>query len=180
MGNAQSAAHHHHHHHHPHTQPHHRLSKPKTNRNSPPLAPRVVDSPSSVSSRYAHLHSRERQQTKAQVRSSLEKEFGYTGLADKNDDVSELATHLQRRLSGESRSNSLSCFGSVRGSATKLTSLSGSKVSLVSNTQAVDLETAIKIVQEVKKNATPEDLAALRTWTSPEAVPGTWLTTFFL
>ena len=159
MGNAQSATAAHH-------PPHNRLSKPKTNTNSPSLAPKVVHSPSSVSSRYAHLTSRERQQIKTQLLSPVEKDFGHTDSPDGDVDVSELATHLQQRLSSDSGTNSLSCFGNVRGSATKLTSLPGSKVSLVSNSQAVDLETAIKIVQEVKKNASPEDLAALRRCTS--------------
>jgi hypothetical protein len=60
-----------------------------------------------------------------------------------------------------SRSNSLSCFGSRHGSSTKLTELHGSKTSMVSNTQ-VDLDAAIRLLQEVKRNASPEDLAALR------------------
>ena len=167
MGNAQSATAAHH-------PPHNRLSKPKTNTNSPSLAPKVVHSPSSVSSRYAHLTSRERQQIKTQLLSPVEKDFGHTGSPDGDVDVSELATHLQRRLSSDSGTNSLSCFGNVRGpSATKLTSLPGSKVSLVSNSQAVDLETAIKIVQEVKKTASPEDLAALRRLTGPRFVSST-------
>jgi hypothetical protein len=55
----------------------------------------------------------------------------------------------------------MSCFGSRHGSTTKLTELHGSKISLVSNPQA-DLEAAIRLLQEVKKNASPEDLAALR------------------
>jgi hypothetical protein len=55
----------------------------------------------------------------------------------------------------------MSCFGSKHGSTTKLTELHGSKISLVSNPQA-DLEAAIRLLQEVKKNASPEDLAALR------------------
>jgi hypothetical protein len=55
----------------------------------------------------------------------------------------------------------MSCFGSKHGSTTKLNVLHGSKISLVSNTQA-DLDSAIRLLQEVKKNASPEDLAALR------------------
>jgi hypothetical protein len=55
----------------------------------------------------------------------------------------------------------MSCFGSKHGSTTKLNELHGSKISLVSNTQA-DLDSAIRLLQEVKKNASPEDLAALR------------------
>jgi hypothetical protein len=155
MGNAQSASGIHH-------PPHNRLSKPKTNTNSPPLAPRVVDSPSSLSSRYAHLSAKDRQQVRSQLLSPVANEFRHASTPNGDEDVPELAVSLQRPMSGDSRTNSLSCFGSTRGSATKLNSLAGSKVSLVSLGQAVDLETAIKIVQEVKKNASPEDLAALR------------------
>jgi hypothetical protein len=54
----------------------------------------------------------------------------------------------------------MSCFGSKHGSTTKLGGFADSKVSLVSNGQ-MDLEAAIKLLQEVKKNASPEDLAAL-------------------
>jgi hypothetical protein len=154
MGNAQSAAAAHEH--------HNKLSKPKTNTNSPPLAPKVVESPSSLSSRYAHLSSRDRQRIRAQLLSPVEKDFGQPSTPNEGDNVGEITPGLQRRLSSVSRTNSLSCFGSTRNSTTKLTSLPGSKVSLVSNTQNVDLEAAIKIVHEVKKNASPEDLAALR------------------
>lgn len=151
MGNAQSATHQH----------PNRLSKPKTNTNSPSLAPKA-DSPISVSSRYANLSARERHQIKTQLLSPVETEFRQTEAWDGDDELGELASNVQRRLSLLSRSNSLSCFGSGRSSATKLASLPGSKVSIVSNSQAVDLETAIKILQEVKRNASPEDLVALR------------------
>lgn len=154
MGNAQSAA--------APNQHYNRLSKPKTNTSSPALAPKVVDSPTSVSSRYTHLSSRERHQIKTQLLSPVEKGLGRPSPSNRDDRVAELAKDLQRRLSGGSRTNSLSCFGSTRNSTTRLTSLPGSKVSLVSNGQSVDLETAIKIVHEVKRTASPEDLAALR------------------
>ncbi|KAF2684955.1 hypothetical protein K458DRAFT_29004 [Lentithecium fluviatile CBS 122367] len=154
MGNAQSAA--------GHSQHHNRLVKPKTNTNSPSLTPKILESPTSVSSRYASLNTRERQQIRTQLLSPLETEFGQSRLSHGDDDVAELATDLQRRLSGVSRTNSPTCFGNTRNSTTKLISLPSSKVSLVSNSQTVDLETAIKIVQEVKRNASPEDLAALQ------------------
>jgi hypothetical protein len=154
MGNAQSTV---------AAPPHqNRLSKPKTNTNSPSLVPEVIDSPSSIPSRYAQLSSRERQRIKAHFLSPVDREFGQLSSPEGDDGVAELVTDLQRRLSSVSRTNSLSCFGSTRNSTTKLASLSGSKVSLVSNGQSVDLETAIKIVHEVKKNASPEDLAVLR------------------
>lgn len=70
-----------------------------------------------------------------------------------------------------SRSNSLSCFGSRRGSHTRLAGLVDSKAAGTSN-GPVDVDAAIKILQEVKRNASPEDLAALQeAWdSSDEAV----------
>lgn len=50
---------------------------------------------------------------------------------------------------------------SRRNSTTNLKNLPESKVSLVSTTQS-DIDAAIRLLQEVRKNASPEDLAALR------------------
>lgn len=154
MGNAQSAGHDHEHH-------HHRLSKPKTNTNSPSL-PAKNDSPVSISSRYANLSFRERQQIKTHLLSPIDTDFGRPDSSDADDELGELAATLQRRLSTLSTSNSLSCFGSKDSPTAKFGSLPGSKVSLVSNGQVVDLDTAMEILQEVRKNASREDLAALR------------------
>lgn len=144
-----------------HVPNHNRLSKPRTNRNSPSLGSASDSSPVSVSSRYAHLSAKDRHHVKAQLFSPVERPATQPSLRG-HEDVIELATHLQRRLSTASRSNSLSCFGSTRTSAVKLASLPGSKPSLISNGESVDLETAIQIVQEVRRTASPEDLAALR------------------
>ena len=153
MGNAHSHAH-----------PHNRLVKPKTNTNSPSLAPDVgpnVDSPASLSTtRYASLSTHDRQQIKSQLLSPIQTDFGYRESSDEEENLRDFGANVNRRLS--SRSNSLSCFGSRASSATRLSSLPASKVSLVQSSQPVDLETAISILQEIQRNASPEDIAALR------------------
>ncbi|KAF2176706.1 hypothetical protein K469DRAFT_398977 [Zopfia rhizophila CBS 207.26] len=157
MGNAQSAGH------------HNRLSKPKTNTNSPFTTPKI-DSPSSVTSRYADLSIKDRLQLKEQLTSPIETDFGSGFSSDEDYAIGELATHVQVRLSNLSRSNSVaSHIANAPTSSAKLASLPGSKLSLVSNAQHVDLDTAIKILQEVRKNATPEDLAALHQALLPSA-----------
>lgn len=147
-----------------------RLSKPKTNTNSPGPA-LVVDSPVSVSSRYADFSTKGRQPVRETLLSPTGTDFGSRAWTNKDDDVmGDLAPQTRGRPLSvisrtnsrvNSRSNSMSCFGSKHGSTTKLNELHGSKISLVSNTQA-DLDSAIRLLQEVKKNASPEDLAALR------------------
>jgi hypothetical protein len=156
MGNNQSTA-------------NHRLSKPKTNTNSPGPA-LVNDSPGSVSSRYADLSAKERYQIKETLLSPIDSDFGTAMWSNKDEDaIGELAPRTRGRPMSvasrsnsrtNSRSNSLSCFGSKHGSSTKLTELYGSKLSAISNTQ-VDLDAAIRLLQEVKRNGSPEDLAAL-------------------
>ncbi|CAO2648933.1 Nn.00g098820.m01.CDS01 [Neocucurbitaria sp. VM-36] len=173
MGNQQSTAN------------HNRLSKPKTNTNSPSPALKA-DSPVSVSSRYADLSARGRQQIRENLLSPAHTEFGSAIWSNKDDGVVETITHTRGRPLSvisrsnsransrtNSRSNSLSCFGSRHGSSTKLAGLGDSKVSLVSTAQ-VDLEAAIKLLQEVKRNASPEDVAALQQALEPfeeHAVP---------
>ncbi|OCK82464.1 hypothetical protein K432DRAFT_441575 [Lepidopterella palustris CBS 459.81] len=165
MGNNQSAA------------QHNRLSKPMTNTNSPFSSPRVDNpSPSLTPTKYSDLNPSEivvqsptggyrswqdaRQQLKAQLTSPLE--AGFSLESSEDGDLGELATHVRDRLSSLSRSNSVpSQYPSAHSSTTKLSSLSGSKLSLVSETRPVDLEAAISILQELRKNASPEDLAAL-------------------
>lgn len=149
-----------------------RLSKPKTNTNSPSAALHV-ESPVSVTSRYADLSAKGRQQIKDTLLSPTDTEHGSASWPNNDDGTSEPAPQLRGRPSSiisrsnsktnsraNSRTNSLSCFGNKHGSATKLTGFADSKLSLTSNTQ-VDLEAAIKLLQEVRKNASPEDLAAL-------------------
>ncbi|KAF2440920.1 hypothetical protein P171DRAFT_434654 [Karstenula rhodostoma CBS 690.94] len=157
MGNAQS-----------HGEPHHRLVKPKTNRNSPSAVPENdhnVDSPASLSSRYANLSARDRQHIKSQLLSPAQTDFELRGSFDEEKSMEGL--DVQRRLS--SRTNSLSYFKNKVASTARLSSLPTSKVSLVQSSQTVDIETAISILQEVQKNATPEDIAALRQALAPDA-----------
>ncbi|KAF2033763.1 hypothetical protein EK21DRAFT_108553 [Setomelanomma holmii] len=143
-----------------------RLSKPKTNTNSP-CPPLASDSPVSVSSK---LSTKGRQQIRETLLPPVDTEPKPTAWTDKNGNIlGELAPQTRGRPTSmlsrsnsrvHSRSNSMSCFGSKHGSATKLNELHGSKISLVSNTQ-MDVDAAIRLLQEVKKNASPEDLAAL-------------------
>ncbi|KAH7391814.1 hypothetical protein BKA66DRAFT_413227 [Pyrenochaeta sp. MPI-SDFR-AT-0127] len=145
-----------------------RLSKPKTNTNSP--SPSLqIDSPISASSRYADLSAKGRQQIKETLLSPTDTDFGSAVWSNKDDDLGEPSTQTRGRSLSvtsrsnsrtNSRSNSLSCFGSKHGSTTKLPGMSDSRISLGSTAQ-VDLEAAIKLLQEVKRNASPEDLAAL-------------------
>ncbi|PSN65672.1 hypothetical protein BS50DRAFT_64423 [Corynespora cassiicola Philippines] len=159
MGNAQSAGH------------QNKLSKPKTNSNSPPL-PAKGESPASTPSKYADLSASDRYQIREELFSPIDQDSaGSRPSSDGDDGLGELASQLQRRLSTLSRSNSLSCFGSKQSSTTKLANLPGSNVSLVSNSHPVDLETALRILQEVKKNASPEDLAALQQALQPSTSP---------
>lgn len=153
MGNAQS-----------HGEPHNRLVKPRTNRNSPSLAPDHginEESPISQSSRYARLSARDRQQIKTQLLSPVQTDFDSQDLPLGEEETTEdHGMKVQKRLS--SRSNSMSCFKNKADPTARLSSLPASKVSLVQSSQAVDIETAIAILQEVQRNASPEDIAALR------------------
>jgi hypothetical protein len=68
---------------------------------------------------------------------------------------------VQARLSSLSRSNSA---GSQHGVASngRVSLLPGSTASLISESQGVDISTALKILKEVRKSASPQDLDALR------------------
>ncbi|KAF1914949.1 hypothetical protein BDU57DRAFT_558425 [Ampelomyces quisqualis] len=153
---------------------HNRLSKPKTNTNSPgPL--HAADSPISVSSRYAYFGAKSRCYGRETPQSSSETETrtGSVVQQSKNEDaVGELAPRPRERAMSiisrsnsrtnsrtNSRSNSLSCFRSRQVSNARLTDLHGSKTSPATN--AVDLDAAIRLLQDVKRNGSPEDLAAL-------------------
>jgi hypothetical protein len=151
----------------PSTTNHNKLSKPKTNTNSTGAALKN-GSPISVSSRHADLSAEGRQQTKDVLLSPVDNEFGSAVWTHKDDAVVESTKGRGRSLSvmsrsnsktnsransrTNSRSNSLSCFGGRQGS--------DSKMSLVS-ASTVDLQAAIELLQKLKKNASPEDLAAL-------------------
>ena len=152
MGNAQSAA----------DQPHNRLVKPRTNKNSPSLA-QNNESPASLGSRHTYLSTKERQEIKSQLLSPIRTSFGDRSFSEAEEALGDIAANVQRRLSSISRSSSLSCFGSKASAAAKLSNLPASSVSLVTNSRPVDLATAITILQEVQRNASPEDMAALRT-----------------
>lgn len=145
-----------------------RLSKPKTNTNSPSLPPNT-DSPASLSSRYADLSAKGRQQIKDALLSPVNPEIEQASVPAQE----EVARSVNRQTPGgpilvmsrnnsrtNSRSNSISCFGSRRGSMTKMGSVADSKTSPHPNT-TVDIDAAIRLLQEVKKNASPEELAAL-------------------
>ncbi|KAF7452061.1 hypothetical protein A1F99_038380 [Pyrenophora tritici-repentis] len=155
----------------PSTANHNRLSKPKTNTNSPVGATKA-DSPEPVSI-YADLSTEGRQQIKDTLLSPTTTEFGSPVWAH-NDETAGESTHTRGRPLSlvsrsnskansrtHSRSNSLSCFGSRHGSSVKLGSLAGSKTSLASISH-VNIAEAIRLLQEVKKNGTPDDLAALQ------------------
>jgi hypothetical protein len=156
---------------------HNRLAKPQTNTNSPRLA---TDSPASASSRYAEWSAKSRHQVRATPLSPLDTESGAGECSKQEEDVvrqiaprtrgrplsmisrSNSKTNSRADSRTNSRTNSLSLFFSSRhGSAAKLTDLHESKTSTGSHTQA-DIDAAIRILQEVKKNGSPEDLAALR------------------
>ena len=105
-----------------------------------------------------------RQQLRAQLKSPIDGDVSQE--SDEVDSLGELATQVRNRLS-LSRSNSLVLqIPSGRASTSRPASLPDSKVSLVSDTRTIDLEAAISILQELRKNASPEDLAALRRFLS--------------
>jgi hypothetical protein len=154
---------------------HNKLSKPKTNTNSTGAALKT-DSPISVSSRPADLSAEGRQQIRDALFSPIDDEFGSAVWAHKEDEIAEISTGRGRSLSAmsrsnsrtnsrtnsransknnsrtNSRSNSLSCFGNRHGAESNMSLASPS---------TVDLQAAIELLQKVKKNASPEDLAAL-------------------
>ncbi|EFQ85059.1 hypothetical protein CFE70_005732 [Pyrenophora teres f. teres 0-1] len=155
----------------PSTANHNKLSKPKTNTNSPVGASKA-DSPEPALI-YADLSADGRQQIKDTLLSPTTTEFGSSAWAHNDETVGESSHTRGRPLSlvsrsnskansrTHSRSNSLSCFGSRHGSAVKLGGLADSKTSLASISH-VNIAEAIRLLQEVKKNGTPDDLAALQ------------------
>jgi len=155
----------------PSTANHNKLSKPKTNTNSAVGAPKA-DSPEPISI-HADLSPEGRQQIRDTLLSPSNTEFGSAVWAHSDDSAGE-STHTRGRPLSlvsrstskansrtHSRSNSLSCFGSRHGSAVKLGGLADSKTSLASISH-VNIAEAIRLLQEVKKNGTPDDLAALQ------------------
>ncbi|KAF2740360.1 hypothetical protein EJ04DRAFT_507896 [Polyplosphaeria fusca] len=148
MGNTQSTGH------------QNRLSKPKTNTNSP--AP-VQQSPVSISSKYTDTSVRDRQLLETQLRSSVDRESASPRHSlDHEDGIGELATHIQAHLNLSRSNSAASQRGSGRSSRNNLGSLPDSRLSLVSSPQQVDLDTALKLIQEVRRTASPDDIAALQ------------------
>ena len=151
------------------TTQHNRLSKPRTNTNSKvsPVVNNDIPYPE-----YADLSAKSREQIRETMLSPISKEAGSAIWSDQDAIETEPAVEGRGRCSTVvSRSNSRahSRSGSAlrnfvrsrRSSTTNLQNLPESKVSLVSTTQS-DIEAAIRLLQEVKKNASPEDLVALR------------------
>ncbi len=150
------------------TSQHNRLSKPRTNTNSKTASPLVFnDIPCSDSPHYIDLNAKSREAI-----SPISKEPSSAIWTDQDVFDNEAAAEGRgRRSTVVSRSNSRthsrsgsalrSFVRSRRSSTANLKNLPGSKASLVSTTQS-DVEAAIRLLQEVKRNASPEELAALR------------------
>jgi hypothetical protein len=135
-----------------------------------------TDSPSPAPSpaplRHVDLSAEGRQQIREALLSPINDEFGSAVWAQKEDEIAETTNGRGRSVSAmssnsrtnsrtnsknnsrtNSRSNSLSCFGSRYDA--------DSQISLASPS-TLDLQAAIELLQKVKKNASPEDLAALQ------------------
>jgi hypothetical protein len=146
-----------------------RLTKPKTSADSP-VATIVVETPGSFSSRYDVSNAKGRQRARETMLCPPETDFDSDVVpTDDYNRKGEPGSHPRGRPSSatsksnsrtNSRSNSLSCFGSRQGPSTKLGDLQEDHVA--AGKQSIDMETAIRLLQEVKKNASPEDLATLR------------------
>ncbi|KZM23100.1 uncharacterized protein EKO05_0008353 [Ascochyta rabiei] len=159
------------------TPQHNRLSKPRTNTNSnsnsKPASPIVnSDIPCPDSPQYADSSATDRQQIRDSMLWPASKEAeSATGPDQDTFDTERVAEGRGRRSTVVSRSNSRahsrsasalrSFVRSRRNSTANLKNLPDSKVSLASTTQP-DIDAAIRLLQEVKRNASPEELAALR------------------
>jgi hypothetical protein len=166
-----------------------RLTKPRTSSTtattiskspSPVFTP---DSPLPESPHYSDLSAQSRQHIKEWILTPNDKDIDMSlPVLDKDMEAGELATDSRGRLSfvlsrnnsktnsranskqpnsvSNSRSNSLSFFGR-RHSSANTSSMHDSRSHIMSGSQ-VDVEAAIRLLQEVKKSASPEDLAAIR------------------
>jgi hypothetical protein len=140
MGNAQSS---------PLSKEQRRLSKPKTNTNSPHSTPK----PDSTVT--ANVH--------PQHHNTIEKNSHLDGLLD--DGLGDLANNVRDRLTSLSRANSL-----IRRNVSTDSQLSNLAQShndhqsplALESSQPIDVNGAIRLIQELQKNASPEDLRALR------------------
>lgn len=159
----------------------HRLTKPRTYNHTP--SPKL-GSPAS-SSKLSNLDTNEvmwtsggsfrsKQEARQQIRMRLfgpqeEEALFQRETTPQSDDgevsLGDLAQNLNEQLNSISRSGSLvSEPGPQRTSTMKSSSqFGGSKVSLVPEKRAIDIDAAISILQELKKTATTDQLVALRT-----------------
>lgn len=154
------------------TTQHNRLSKPRTNTNSKSASPIVSNDIFYPESQCVDLSAKCREQIHESMMSPMSREAASAIWSDQDVVDTEPTVEVRgRRSTMVSRSNSRahsrsgsalrSFVRSRRNSTTNLKNLPESKVSLVSTTQS-DVEAAIRLLQEVKKNASPEDLVALR------------------
>lgn len=158
-----------------------RLSKPKTNSNSPFSTPKFdLSSTASLSTaRYGDLPSDSRDpvvlsptgelrsspNARQQLRIELcdSREEDETGDSSGEDSLGDLAVQVRDRLSSISRSTSIRSQAPGAPAASLLSpSHAGSKLSLLSDPGPVDLQTALSLLQELRKTATPDDISALR------------------
>lgn len=158
----------------------HRLSKPKTNTNSPIGAKENSDTSISTLASFSDIDSpvvqspagdlRTRQDARQQLRTQL---FGMGMVdstpqpADEEDSFMQSAYNTRDRNSTLSRTTSFvsavsnqQTIGSNMNASTSNVALS--RLSIVQEAPALDLETAISLLQELRKNASPEELVALR------------------
>lgn len=149
---------------------HNRLTKPKTNTNSPNPALLAAESPVTVSTRYADLSANGRQQIRESLLSPLNTE-GAPSFQKRSESVGgELAPRVRGRTSTvvsrsqsrtNSRSNSLSCFGSKHGSSTKLNELHGPNGAPNQNND-LDVDEAIRMLRNVKRSSSVQGTTGSR------------------
>lgn len=136
--------------------------KPKTKTDSPSIPPKAAASPVSVCSKYADLGFSRVRQLRSQVSSPTKSACGSRFPQDGDEDLSELAAQLQVRLSSLSRSNSIASQKSPANQKSGSLATMRNSSTLTTTQDAVDKDTAMKILKEVRKSASPADLAALR------------------
>ena len=176
--------------------PSNRLTKPRTSQLSKSPSPVFsLDSPLPESPAYSDLSATSRQHIKEWMLTPNDKDIEVSSpipdkdleadlpteprgrmsfvLSRSNSKTNSRANSKQRNSKTTSRSNSLSCFLGRRSSSNTNSSLD-SRGHVLSGSQ-VDVEAAIRLLQEVKKSASPEDLAAIREALEPttEAAPPT-------
>lgn len=163
-----------------------KLSKPKTYSNSTFNTPNTLHESASIETlRYADLPPDSRDpvvlspngelRSSPNARQQLRLELCDSRSADERDTSSdedglgELAVQIRDRLSNLSRSNSVASQamtsqppGAWPAASLLSSSNAGSRTSLTPEPGPVDLQTAISLIRELRKTASPEDLDALR------------------